>query len=365
MEKLLQGLVEVSSWTGDKAGVDAAGAVLCEAMVLPCERKLSERYGDHLVFHGARRASDQGAVLIGHIDTVFPRDSFSGYRSEGDAAYGPGVLDMKGGLVVVAFALRALANVGALDGIPLSVVVVSDEEVGSPDSTEHLRAVAQGARVALGFESGRPHDEIVTRRKGTGSFTALAHGTAAHAGNAHADGGNAIWSLARFVDAAQQLTDYDRGVTVNIGTIRGGIGKNTVPSHAEAEGDLRFSTREDESRVREALLDVAKSSARPRTKLEVHWGPGRPPMERSAESVGLYEAYAACLRASGLGAAEMPLVGGGSDAATTSAMDIPSIDALGPRGKGFHTIDEYIEIPTLVTKAQALVRYLLTHVWQG
>ncbi len=364
MERALRALVEISSWTHDKAGVDAAGDALCEVMKLPCERIASERFGNHLAFHAPRTAGEGGAMLIGHIDTVFPRDAFAGYRREGERAFGPGVLDMKGGLVVVASALGALACAGALEHIPLSLLVVTDEEIGSPDSTPHLRRIAAGARIALDFESGRANDEIVTCRKGTGSFTARAHGKAAHAGNAHRDGVNAIWALSQFVDGAQRLTDYARGVTVNIGTIRGGIGKNTVPPAAEAEGDLRFETHADEQSLRDALVRVAANETVPGAHIEVAWGPGRPPMERSEASAALRDAYAAAQRASGLGDGEMALVGGGSDAATTSAMGIPSIDALGPRGAGFHTLDEYIELPTLVTKAQALARFLVTHAWR-
>jgi glutamate carboxypeptidase len=365
MESTLRDLVEISSWTNDKPGVDEAGRRLCDAMMLPVERFASERYGDHLAFHAPRRASENGVVLIGHIDTVFPKHVFAGYRREGDRAYGPGVLDMKGGLVVIAFALRALERVGALAKIPLSVMVVTDEEVGSPDSTPHLRRIASGARAALDFESGRPHDEIVTCRKGTGSFVAHARGRAAHAGNAHAQGANAIWALSRWIDAAQRLTDYARGVTVNIGTVRGGMGKNTVPETAEADGDLRFATHADETALREALVAACATSVLPGTHLEIAWGAGRPPMERSESSAALRARFAAAQRDEALGDGEMDLVGGGSDAATTSAMGIPSIDALGPRGEGFHTLGEYIEIPTLEAKARALVRFLVTEFGLG
>ncbi|MEI8256796.1 MAG: M20/M25/M40 family metallo-hydrolase, partial [Deltaproteobacteria bacterium] len=123
IEKTLEALVEVSSWTGDKSGVDAAGAVYAHAMPLQCLRVLSESYGDHLVFHGPRRGSDDGVMLIGHMDTVFPRKTFRGYRSEGDIAFGPGVLDMKGGLVVMAFALRAIESIGALEHVPVTAIV--------------------------------------------------------------------------------------------------------------------------------------------------------------------------------------------------------------------------------------------------
>ena len=167
MEALLRALVEESSHTLDPRGVDAAGAVLRAAVPLACRAVPSARFGSHLFFEGVRPAGEGGVVLVGHHDTVFSRDVFTGYRSEGDVAFGPGVLDMKGGLVVMAFALQALAAVDALGRIAVTMAVVADEEVGSPESAPWLAAAARGAAVALTFEAGRAGDAIVTRRKGT------------------------------------------------------------------------------------------------------------------------------------------------------------------------------------------------------
>jgi len=361
IEELMRDLVEVSSWSSDKAGCDAATAILRQATPGQCEAIASVKYGDHSAFHGIRKASDGGVVMVGHIDTVFPKDKFSGYRSDGKIARGPGVLDMKGGLVVVTFALKALRELGLLDRLAFSFVVVADEEVGSPDSTAHLKRIASGAKASLVFESGRAGDAIITRRKGTGSFTAVASGRAAHAGNAHKEGANAIWAVSRFVDRVQALTDYDRGTTLNIGKISGGIGKNTVPDHAEALADMRFVTLDDAEALRKRVLEAARDTGIAGTQIQVNWGPGRGPMERSDASAALLALYAECQRESGLGHAEMPLVGGGSDAATTSHVGVPSIDALGPRGTGFHTLDECAELDSFVPKAQALVRYLIRH----
>src|SRR5690606_22478233 len=155
----------------------------------------------HLVARSdAARASAAGAVaLVGHHDTVFPPGTFEGFSIEGDIARGPGVLDMKGGLTVAIFALRLLAEAGALARLPLRFVSVSDEEIGSPSGTAFLEQHLAGAACALVFEAGRAGDRIITARKGTGGIVAVAHGRAAHAGNQHEVGKNAIWSLARFV----------------------------------------------------------------------------------------------------------------------------------------------------------------------
>lgn len=359
MESLLRSLVETSSHTADKTGCDAVGALVRAAVPLPCTVVPSGLYGDHLFFHNRRPGGDGGVILVGHHDTVFPREAFQGYRTEGNIAHGPGVLDMKGGLTVIAFALQALREGGHLDDIPLSLAVVSDEEVGSPDSAVHLRELARGAGAALVFESGRAGDAIITRRKGTAGVTVTAHGKAAHAGNAHAEGANAIWAIARFTDRAQALTDYPRGVTVNVGKVEGGIGKNTVPDRCRAEVDYRFTTRADGEAVLAALKDLAATVDIPGTRMEVTGGIARNCLERTAASADLRARYGACQRAAGLGDTEAGLIGGGSDASTTADADVPSIDGLGPRGAGFHTVDEWSDLESFVPKAEALVRFLV------
>ncbi len=369
MERDLAELVEISSHTPDLDGVtrtaerwtaqtralvgdDLAGGVVPSA---------SGKYGAHVSFHTAAATRD-AVLLVGHHDTVFPAASFTGFREDGALLRGPGVLDMKGGLVVVGYALGALHAAGILDRVPVRAISVADEEIGSPEGRTLVLDGARGASAALVFESGRVNDQIVTRRKGIGSVTVVAHGKGAHAGNNHADGINAIWALARFVDRAQQLSDYEKGVTLNVGKFTGGIGKNTVPDHAEALVDFRFLTAPDGeatlAAVRSAAADAASKVAG--SKIEVRGGISRVPLERTDASAALLAEYAACARASGLGGDEAPLIGGGSDANTVAAAGVPAIDGLGPRGKGFHTVDEFIERATLLPKTEALVRFLVS-----
>jgi len=224
-----------------------------------------------------------------------------------------------------------------------------------------LRAVASDATCGLVFEAGRAGDAIVTQRKGTARLVATAKGRAAHAGNQHHEGVNAIWALARFVDRAQALTDYPRGRTVNVGKIEGGHAHNTVPDLASAELDIRFETAADGEELIGELASQAAAAERSviGARIELTGGIARKPLERTPESQALYAEYAACAVAAGLAASEAPLVGGGSDGNTLSALGVPCIDGLGPRGAGFHTAEERIEIATLVTKAEALVRFLL------
>lgn len=361
MEAALGALVEASSHTRDKVGCDRAGRLLSALVPLPCERVASEVHGDHLFF-GTRRAGEGGVVLVGHHDTVFPREVFAGWRAEGDWGYGPGALDMKGGLVVIAFALQALAREGWLDRAPLTFASVSDEEVGSPESAAHLRRIARGADGALVFEAGRAGDRIITRRKGTGALTVTATGRAAHAGNAHAQGASAIRAMARFIEAAEALTDYAAGTTVNVGRVEGGIGKNTVPERCVAELDLRFTSPEASRALLEQLRARSEACALPGTALVIEGGVARNPLCRSDLSAALCEAYGRCQRDAGLLSGEAETEGGGSDASTTADAGVPSIDGLGPRGSGFHTRDERVDLASLVPKSEALARFLAARV---
>jgi glutamate carboxypeptidase len=359
MEALLERLVRVSSFTEDREGVAAVVEILARELArigLAPEIVPAARFGPHLVFRGP--AEGAPVLLLGHTDTVFPRGTFEGFAREGDLARGPGVFDMKGGVVVALFGLAAAARAGLLARVAVRGIFVSDEEVGSPESQPLTRDLARGAACALCFESGRPGDLVVTRRKGVGALRAEALGVAAHAGNEHDKGRNAIWALARFVDRVQALTDPGRGVTVNVGTFAGGTTRNTVPERASCEIDLRFGTPEEGHALAEAIAAAAREAALPGTSIDVERGAWRDPLVRTAASAALAAEYGACQAKSGLGQGEAPLAGGGSDASTTGAAGIPSIDGLGPRGRGFHTKDEQVDLASLVPKAAALLRFV-------
>jgi glutamate carboxypeptidase len=355
--------VEINSFTANIDGVNQVGALLREAFTLPSLTLTTfaggPEYGDHLVWRTS--AAGSPILLVGHHDTVFPPGHFEGWREDGNRATGPGALDMKGGLAIVRTVLATLEDVGLLTSLPVVVACVADEEVGSPTSAEHLRTLARGASCALVFESGRANDMIITRRKGVGGMTVIAHGKAAHSGNHHKDGINAIWALAKFIDAAQALTDHARGVTVNVGQITGGTSKNTVPERAECKIDLRYETVADAEALVGRLRAAAEAAgaAVPGARMEVIGGVNRLPLERTPASAALRDEYAACARTAGLGDGEAPLLGGGSDANTVAPLGVPAIDGLGPRGAGFHTTTEYVELDSFLPKAEALLRFLI------
>ena len=367
----LERWVRINSFTGNLAGCARMADELIAGFDIPglaVQRRIGNHSGDHLAWftpawHTAAAAAR--VVLIGHYDTVFPPGSFETWKITDERAHGPGVLDMKGGLVTIRTALAALADVDALAAIPLAVVIVADEETGSVDSRPWLESIAAGAGAALVFEAGRVHDAIVTRRKGTGKLTVTAHGRAAHAGNDLALGINAIAALARFITAAARAVDdiatIPGDVTLSVGVISGGTSTNTVPAKAHADFDLRFIRSVDA----EALLVRLRSDAEVIAKdtgasFYFDGGIRRAALEPSDASRALCVRYGIAAHLEGLGSDEAGLMGGGSDANTVSSIGVPSIDGLGPRGLGFHTPEEFIEISTLPQRTRALVRFLIS-----
>ena len=378
----VQRLVDQPSHTYAKADVEAAAAMLDAAAIdlgLSVLRVADPegRFADHRVFSApAVSAESRALALVGHVDTVFPRSlgflKFECDPGDGDVIRGPGVLDMKSGLSAMFFALRAIRAVdpGLFGRLAVRIVCVSDEEVGSPSSA---RAVYDGLAPrtvgAMVFEAGRAGDQIVTRRKGGGCFTVTAHGRAAHAGNDHQAGRNAIHALALLIPRIEAMTDYDRGVTVNVGLIEGGTAKNTVPDRASCTVDTRFETAADAEAVAEALLGLAEEpfagidpppGRLADVRIEVTGGVTRPPMEATEATQRLRRLYERHAAAVGLQVGEAPLQGEGSDANLLAAMGVPCIDGLGPAGRFYHRLDEWSSLDSLRRRTQALA-LLLAH----
>jgi glutamate carboxypeptidase len=362
--QLTERLVRINSHTHNVVGVDTAGRELAKALplgTLSLSQLKGDRLGTHLCFETKAAASEPCLLLIGHHDTVFPPGTFDGFRQDGQRAYGPGVLDMKGGLSLVATVLSVLDGAGLLAALPIRFISVSDEEIGSPTSRGWLEQLALGAEAALVFEAGRAGDKLITARRGVGSSLCSAHGKAAHAGNALAEGHNAVWALARFIDKAQRLNGSIAGASLNVGLAAGGTARNTVPDRAQCELDLRFSDPEGEHALSAALLRAAEEAARevPGTRLELTTSTSRKPWARTDAAAALCARYAKCQEESGLLGGEADTIGGSSDANTVGAIGVPTIDGLGPRGSGFHTKDEQIEIASLARKAEALLRFIV------
>ena len=367
LDAALGRLVEVNSFSGNREGGNELVGRLVELFAIPgltAQRMPSGRFADHVIFRTKGQRGEAPIALLGHSDTVFPPGTFEGYRVDGALRRGPGVFDMKGGLVSIAFALKAIAEKQSLDTLPpLRIVIVADEEVGSPEGAPLIRAFISGAQACLVFEPGRSNDAIVTERQGTGPVFCHAHGKAAHSGNNYWEGVSAIRALSKFVDAAESVSDRKSGTIVNVGTMSGGTSKNTVPAEATAGVDLRFQTPADGERLVATLKDLAAKAAAavPGSRIDVEQGSMRPPMNKADGVDELRRRYGKHARAVGLSDDEAPRQGGGSDGNTAAAMGIPTLDGLGPRGKGFHTHDEQIEFETLLQRTRALAAFLAGH----
>ncbi len=379
----LECLVNQPSHTGARDDVQAVAAIIDSmASELGLKRQLFPDaqgvYADHRVFSSAAtRDTDRTLALVGHCDTVYPRSmGFLEMRrdplssaSSGDHVFGPGVLDMKSGLTVILFALRALQQVDgtAYPALKLRFICNTDEEVGSPSSCHVFESLASLTTEALVFEAGRDQDQIVTARRGTGGFTLQVRGRAAHAGNEHAAGLNAIHVLALLIPQVEALTAYDKGTTVNVGMVQGGTAKNTVPDQAACQIDVRVSNLEQMQHVETRLRAIAdwrfpgaeQIPARLReAQLELLGGIRRPPMETTPESDRLRQAYEMFAAKAGLGGGQAPMQGGGSDANNLAGLGVPTIDGLGPYGKYMHHPREWCSLDSLRRRTQALACFL-------
>lgn len=360
MESLLQRIVDTDSNSYDKAGVDAVGALLAaelEADGIPVERMPVEGFGDVMLAE-VPGAAGKPVLLLGHRDTVFPKGTTTtrGYSRDATLAYGPGVADMKGGLVLNCFALKALKRVGQL---PYSVQVLytGDEEIGSGSARTHIETAARAARAVLNTEPGRASGNVVSARKGGATLIIEVTGRAAHSGVNHADGASAIEALARKIVKLHALTDYPAGITTNVGLISGGTSSNTVAPSASAKLDVRFIELKHWEQIFTAIQAIVAEEELPGTSAVLKEATTFLPMEaqHSTRLLGLYQQQAQAIGFS----VEGEFTGGCADSGFTASLGIPTLCGLGPVGGKVHTEREYLELDTLVPRAQALVGTIL------
>ncbi len=351
MTALLAELVGIESPSTDAAGVAALARRIgqeLDGLGLPAELVPVEGAGPILRARPERRDSG-GAMLLGHLDTVWDLGTLARrpLRFEDGRLHGAGSYDMKGGIVVLVFALKALAARGAIP--PVTVFLTPLEEVGCEPYRSLMEAEMRGCHAVLDFEPAWPGGAVKTQRKGSASFTLRANGAAAHAGADFARGANAILELARRLLDAAALTDLPRGVTVNVGTIRGGTRPNVVPDLAEAEIDVRFRTLADGERTRAALEALTPEDAR--VTLEVRASAFYPPLERSPAVEATYRRARSLAAELGLPPLEEVATGGASEASFASALGLPTLDGLGPDGDGAHALHEHVILSSLPERA--------------
>jgi len=370
---LLQRLVETESPSADQAAVNRVAVLVkqeCSGLGGTIDVHTGTQAGDLIVakfapadhpslhppYKDTSPLADLGILLLAHMDTVFPLGTLATmpFHEKEGKVYGPGTMDMKGGIVVALAAISAALESGKLRR-QVTVLFTSDEETGSLSSRPLIEQLARESALVLVLEPGMPDGSVKTWRKGVGDFNVTVHGLAAHAGGDHEKGRNAIEEMAHQVLAIQKMTDYSKGTTLNVGVIRGGTVINAVPAEAVIQVDLRVMQPGEAERILaelHALKPVLKG-----TSIEVSGELNRPPMPFDDRMKATFEKASAIAEKAGL-KIKASGTGGASDANFVAPLGIPVLDGLGPAGDGAHSEREFIYKDSLVERAR-LVETLL------
>jgi len=357
MVRMIREFAEIESPSDNKSAADRMGAILAAKFASLGGRiqvHRADSFGDNLQidFHG--REGSRPVLLLGHFDTVYPLGTLSSMpcRVADGRLYGPGVLDMKSGVVLMWYAIEALQSWHGTLPRPVTVFLVSDEEVGSSSSREITESLARKSAAVLVLEpAAGSHGAVKTARKGVGDYTLSVKGVAAHAGLDPGKGHSAILEAARQVVAISRLNDLRRGISVNAGVIRGGTRTNVVAAEATVEIDVRIQQARQA-----AALDRRLRALKPHDKhchLSLEGGVNRPPMERTPGVAALFK-KAKAIAAEIDWKLEEAAVGGGSDGNFTANLGIPTLDGLGGVGLGAHATHEHIVISELPRRALLL-----------
>jgi glutamate carboxypeptidase len=334
----LASIINLNSYTKNKVGVDENGQIFIswmEALGFSTEVFPREDIGNHILFSSPLNENKKRVLLLGHLDTVFPPNTFTDFSEDDEWIYGPGVCDMKGGNVVALEALRAIKEEqGAIENIDM--LLVSDEESGSDDSKYLSAELAKNYDICLVFEAAGVDHEVVIERKGVGTFTISLEGKAAHAGNHYIDGCNANLAAAHMIIALISLTDLSQGTTVNPGKISGGIGANTISPKAEIIVEVRYTQSIEKERLLSQLKQICNTTYVEGVTSTLSGGIQRDVMQSSENQFTLLDSIEDILG--------YPLKtekrGGVSDANIVSSVGVATLDGFGPFGDGDHTIHE-------------------------
>jgi len=366
MTRLLEELVAIESPSTEPTAVAALARRVereLSGLGLPGELLPVEGGGPILRARGA--ANRPAVMLLGHLDTVWDLGTLRRrpVRVEDGRLFGAGSYDMKGGIVVLLYALKALRESAASPGAapPVTVFLTPLEEVGCERYRDVMESTMGSCAAVLDFEPAWPGGAVKTQRKGSTTLTLRARGVAAHAGADFARGANAILELSRRLLDAAALTDLESGITLNVGTVHGGSRPNVVPDEAEAQIDVRFRALRDGERACAALERLSPTDAR--IRLEVERGPFYPPLERTAGVVAAFGAARAAAAELGLPELQEIATGGASEASFAAALGLPTLDGLGPDGDGAHAETEHVildSMPDRAALAALLIQKLAT-----
>jgi glutamate carboxypeptidase len=331
----------------------------------PAGRELPDGYGDILVatLEGSPRAGAgvRRVLMVGHMDTVFDEGTAAArpFRIEGQTAYGPGVSDMKGGLLAGFYAVQCLQDAGFDDFERIVYVCNPDEEVGSPFSGPTILERARATDVCFVLEGARENGDIVSARKGVADFRIDIHGRAAHAGVEPERGRSAILQAAHTTVTLHELNGRWPGVTVNVGVVQGGIRPNVVAEHCEMAVDVRAITTASFEEAVAAVQEVARELRVPDVEVQVESRGGFPPMEKTEATARLVD------KAQGIAAElgfdlEDAATGGASDANPVAGLGVPTLDGLGPIGGADHAPGEWLDLDSVVPRMALLAGMIAT-----
>lgn len=354
----IERLVRAESPSTDKEAVDRCGAVLAaqlEGVGMRVERLYQRNAGDHI--RAETGSGPRSVLLLGHFDTVWPvgRLQTMPLRLEGERLYGPGVFDMKAGIVIAMAAVRALQNAGAARDAHIVMLWTTDEEIGSASSRALIEEEARHSEAVLVLEPSLPGGALKTARKGCAGYEVVVRGIAAHAGIEPEKGASAVEELARQIPRINGFQDRDRGLLVNVVQAWGGARSNIIPDEAHALVDVRVPDLQTWEEVNGAFAGLKPVNSR--TTIECRGWFDRPPLERRPSTVRLYDQARAVAAGFGRELREGS-TGGGSDGNFTAALGVPTLDGLGAVGDGAHAAHEHVLIPELSWRA-ALVAGLV------
>jgi len=362
MLELLEGLVNIDSGSYNKTGVDRIGGMLADklrALGFSVQVQYQANLGCNVLakLSGAGQAK---ILLVGHMDTVFDDGTAAArpFTVRDGRAYGPGVDDMKSGLVTMLYALEALLTAGWQEFAEITVLLNGDEEIGSFSSRDLIEREAARADFAFVLEPGREDGSVVTGRKGVGSYELVVTGKAAHAGVEPEKGISAIEELAHKILALHGLTDMAVGTTVNVGVVKGGTRSNVIAENAYAKIDVRVSTAAEAERIAAKLAEVGAGAVLDGIKLKLLGGIERPPLVKSPEIERLFATVRAAGELLGLSVRDT-FTGGGSDGNFIAALGTPVVDAMGPVGGQGHSDREFTEVATIPERCKLLALSLL------
>jgi glutamate carboxypeptidase len=355
-------LVEIESPSDNKDAVDRMGTLLAgrfEGLGGHAKFHRVQNFGDHLQVDFAGTGRRKPVLLLGHLDTVYPVGTLASMPSRvaDGRLWGPGAFDMKSGIALMLHAIEAL-RVWHEDILPrpVTVLLVSDEEVGSGTSRRITENLARKSAAVLVLEpSHGPKGAVKTARKGIGEYVLKVTGKAAHSGLDFEKGQSAIVELARQIVAIQKLIDLKRGLTLNVGTVQGGTRVNVIPAEASAVLDVRVARKQDAAGIDRKLRSLKPFNRK--CRLEISGGMNRPPMERTSSVGALYKKAAEIAKQMGW-KLEEAAVGGGSDGNFTAGLGIPTLDGLGGVGEGAHATHESILISELPKRAALLAELI-------